>query len=236
MTERELVNQVRADLTRLIDAVGEHRAAWALSGITPANLRRFAEAKPPAPVRPRTRRPEAESAAETRWELLEEIRNLVAQSIELNGARATARTIGKVSPPGLVKFAGSSSRPYRPLWRQLLNWYDAGHPGTHAPEPVDAIRAALLVLTRDLPADTRKRTCTELRSILRDRHRAAQRDAPPTASAAACDAPPARGGSRPAPKDGTAANAGSPAPERGGLLPGRRRARFRAGLLLRQRS
>lgn len=240
MTERELVQEVRTGVARLIDAVGEHRAAWALGGITATNLRRFATATSPAPPSPRTRKPQAEPAGETRWELLEEIREFARQLVDEVGQRPAARTIGKVSPSGLAKFAKSTSRPYRPLWRQLLLWYDAGCPGTRVAELTIAIQSALSILTRDLPPEIREQIQTQMQDIVRTARASSSAPAqtntrtpvPPT-RAVAVDGEAARprpGKRRPRPDPPTSAPEVST-----GLLPGRRSARFRAGHLLRSR-
>lgn len=242
MLENELVGQIRGGMGRLVTAVGYHRAAWALGGITATNLRRFCEASPPKPISPPKRRAVRPAAAGAtgeleRFELLEPVRLLVRRGIETYGQRATARAIGGVSAPGIAKFAGSNARVYSGTWRRLLAWYDACvQAGTPAVDP-EEMEVAITALVRDLAPDVAARTAGELRAIVEEAFRLNPVVMPLTETNSAAQR--SRQRARPSEKrvpDPVPAATVVPPVSAVRVLPGRRPARFRAGRLLRPRA
>lgn len=91
-------------------------------------------------------------AAPDRRSLVESIRAAARLAIEATSLRAVARDVG-MSPMGLKHFV-AGTQPYSATSRKLLAWY-AVYQADAGGSSVESIRAALELMTNDLPVPSR---------------------------------------------------------------------------------
>lgn len=139
-----------------------------------------------------------------------------------------------VSATGIAKFAQGNARVFSCTWRRLLSWYDACVEAGAPPVDSKQMAIAIAALVRDLAPDVAARTVVELREFVEEAFRLHPvvmplMDVSPTPRASRPRVRPRVMGIR------QEVPAAGPTPA-GRVLPGRRPARFRGGMLLRGRA